>query len=450
MPIKVKADGGYADTVAVLAKVGGAYAPVGDVFVKESGSYRSVEADVWPPVADGEQAAVALDFINDRYWWDGQAHTYDELVATGSPTRGTDGLATGEDGYLQIPWSGWHNPEEMTIFADVRRDWPNEGTGCVFSFGNVGAAARAEFDMLAGSTGRTLLFDAGFVVQSYGQGAQFARFGSSFKNGGSIFGEVSAAPPANLGTGFTVGLGSGGDIGRRKFDGSDYFGATDNGRIRSVVLFNRQISDSAFDSLMLQTNFTNLHLLGDSFINSYDDSGVGASRAIRLLMTDGQRALSMDGVGGSSLAEQAVRYAASEDEVKSRTLVIMDGGVNGDAAANLAALQSIVSNCTSGRWLYVQPSPENFIQGSDARATWDGIQSTLLSWITSTKGANRYVECLTALKAANDGSDQDLADVANNIVPTSLRLPGDAIHENNAGAFVRWSQIWNRIKFLGW
>lgn len=402
----------------------------------------------WVPTADGVPASVYLDFVNNRYWWNGAQHTFAELGAQGGATRDANGLNTGATGYIPLPWNGWHSPTGVTVFADVRRDWPNANTGCVFSYGNSGGAPRAEFDVTSGSVGRTLLFDGGFVVQSYGQGAQFSRLGSNFSSTGSIFGELSAAPAANLGAGFTVGLGSGGDVGRRKFDGTDYFGATDNGRIRSLTIFNRQISTSAFNTLMLQTNFTNLYTLGDSFINAYSDAGVGASRAIRLLMTDGQRAFSMDGVGGSSLADQATRYAAATAEQKSRTLIIMDGGVNGDASANLAALQSIVSNCASGRWLYVQPSPENFIQGSGTRTTWDGIQSTLLSWITANGGANRYVECLTALKAANDGSTQDLADVANNIVPSSLRT--DTIHENNAGALVRWTQIWNRIKLLGW
>lgn len=414
----------------------------------------STDPTAWVPSADGQKASVFLDFVNNRYWWSGAVQSYASLTATGAPTRGADGVNFGATAALSIPASTWFTAAEGTVLFDARLDWPNSGTKTGFSFGNVGGAPRAELSLESDSSGSILLFNGGFISQGgMGNGGQFPRYGVTWKNGVNVFGGVSqdgivlaAAGSIN----FDQSLGSGNQMGRRIFDGGQNLSATNTGRLRTLTIFNRQISQAAFNTLMAQTSFTNLHVLGDSFVNTYSDVGNNAARAIRLLMNDGYRLFTMDGVGGSSLADQATRYSASSAAVKARTLIIMDGGVNGDATANLAALQTIVSTCTSGRWVYVQPSPEDFIQGGASRTTWDGIQSTLLAWITANGGANRYVECLTALKAANDGSAQDLIDVANNIVPTSLRLPGDPIHENNAGSLVRWGQIWNRIKSLGW
>ncbi|MER8503875.1 hypothetical protein [Mesorhizobium sp. M1142] len=61
---------------------------------------------------------------------------------------------------------------------------------------------------------------------------------------------------------------------------------------------------------------------------------------------------------------------------------------------------------------------------------------------------NFYVDLIGPLQAANDGSAQDLTDVANGIVPASLR--SDAIHFNNAGYTIADNTIYAKMVALGW
>ncbi|MER9706026.1 hypothetical protein NKJ10_17520 [Mesorhizobium sp. M0204] len=61
---------------------------------------------------------------------------------------------------------------------------------------------------------------------------------------------------------------------------------------------------------------------------------------------------------------------------------------------------------------------------------------------------NFYVDLIAPLQAANNGSAQDLTDVANGIVPASLR--SDAIHFNNAGYTIAGNAIYAKMIALGW
>ena len=171
-----------------------------------------------------------------------------------------------------------------------------------------------------------------------------------------------------------------------------------------------------------------LHILGDSFANTtYFLPAVKAAYS-------GYK-VTIDGVGGSTLTQQASRYALTP-ALWNRTLIIMDGGIEAGPEAPLA---EIISHTSEDRWLYVQPSPGNKANAeSGSPPNYENWTNWLADARTVVPNGN-YVECLAALQAANNGSGTDLADVAAGCVPSSLLTdaPAEKLHEGATAAGIR-------------
>ena len=104
----------------------------------------------------------------------------------------------------------------------------------------------------------------------------------------------------------------------------------------------------------------------------------------------------------------------------------------------------MTSSLTTSKWVWVQPTPREMKEGQIDRDLWNADTATIEAFV----GVGHYSECLTALKAGNNGSANDLQDVADNIVPRSLRI--DDTHENLKGTKIRTGQISIFIKTQGW
>ena len=189
---------------------------------------------------------------------------------------------------------------------------------------------------------------------------------------------------------------------------------------------------------IIQVAALNVHILGDSFVASL----VFEEEMLNNFVARGCEFTS-DGVGGSTLAQQKVRFDATTQYYED-VLVIMDGGLDDTAIDAKAAIDAIVSHLTHDKWVWVQPSPLEYIVGSAARIDWDAKVSDIAAHV----GPSHHVECLSALKAANDGSADDLQDVADNIVPRSLRT--DSIHETDYGLHIRTKSVQRFIAAKGW
>lgn len=63
-------------------------------------------------------------------------------------------------------------------------------------------------------------------------------------------------------------------------------------------------------------------------------------------------------------------------------------------------------------------------------STYGGIRQ-LYSSLLSARYGDRSLDVVPLLQAENDGSDTDLSDVGDNVIPDSLRA--DAIHPNSSG-----------------
>lgn len=179
------------------------------------------------------------------------------------------------------------------------------------------------------------------------------------------------------------------------------------------------------------------HVLGDSFVTT------NFVNSLRFSFGAIEGFVTSDGVGATTLTQQAVRYANTPD-YHSYNLIIMDGGLDTVGQVSIDAIESMTRNLTHSRWVYVEPSPSNFKLGTTERAYHDSLVQAIRNYV----GNDRFVECLTALQAANDGSTEDLQDVADGLVPRSLR--SDFIHENAAGEAIRTKVIADFLNAKGW
>lgn len=150
-----------------------------------------------------------------------------------------------------------------------------------------------------------------------------------------------------------------------------------------------------------------------------------------------------NGVGGSSLTEQYGRLLIDPSSW-GKLLIVMDGQIEVTAEQAIAALQNMAALLCHDRWLYLQSVMSvPFTIGSPERIAHDANDALIATAI-----GDHYVETYQALADANDGSPQDLADVAAGIFPTSLRL--DDYHLNDAGKAVYAQCALQRATELGW
>ena len=135
-----------------------------------------------------------------------------------------------------------------------------------------------------------------------------------------------------------------------------------------------------------------------------------------------------DGVGGSSLAAQAVRFAdaiAADATVADRTLIIMDGGLTDTAEAAITAIDDMVSRLTHDRWLFIQSTPFYENNGDGIQEKWAALETHV--------GAEHWVSTYEEAQAANDGSPEDLAEIARGLWPLSLKSSASDQHPNQDG-----------------
>lgn len=170
-----------------------------------------------------------------------------------------------------------------------------------------------------------------------------------------------------------------------------------------------------------------VHMVGDSFLNN-----LSSDNAVRAGLANKLRTITKDGVGGSTLAEQAARFALTP-RYYGHILLIVDGGLS-DATLEIAqaAIQDMVGRLSHSRWLYMQG-------GLDSATRAEGMPNRILmndlnDWVLNEYGAAHYVETKTAMQALSTGSANDLADLAVDAWPRSCTASGLATDVHPAQA----------------
>jgi hypothetical protein len=183
-----------------------------------------------------------------------------------------------------------------------------------------------------------------------------------------------------------------------------------------------------------------MYVLGDSFVStSY------MLRDYLPLKFTAPRNITYDGVGGSSLADQATRFDSASTHW-GKVLIIMDGGLSDTQANALAAIADIVANLTgTPKWLYIQsfPSTTYGAIGNAAYTTWATTTAAIAA-----QYPDNYVATLAPMQAFGDGTANDNSDIANGWIPRSLRT--DDIHPNKLGSEYLAQIIAAAIEAKGW
>lgn len=186
-----------------------------------------------------------------------------------------------------------------------------------------------------------------------------------------------------------------------------------------------------------------IHLLGDSFLND-----VNVTSRLHLGLTNKRRTITKDGVGGSNLAQQKIRFDGTPQWYSS-VLVIVDGGHTDDLAAAQAALQAMIAKLTHNRWVLVEGGYDitDRAAGSPLRTTIDAFYA----WIVSTYGAAHFCPTLDYLQTFSTGDANDLADIAADVVPRSQTTDGLHLSATAGGGHDNYAhQIIEHILAQGW
>lgn len=202
----------------------------------------------------------------------------------------------------------------------------------------------------------------------------------------------------------------------------------------------KAIAKKSFDGL------APIHVLGDSIWNedTYANRGGLSNRIRALAAARGHVPWSTSIVGGTNLEQFYTRYLATPDHYGSN-LIIGEGGLDTSGVDTLGAVQDIVGLHTGEDWVIVEPivSSEK-TAGSAARIEHDAAFDAIVAWA----GEGRIIRTHDSMIAANDGSANDLTDVANDVCPRSLRT--DGIHPNSAGKDVLAGVIYSALLARGW
>lgn len=194
--------------------------------------------------------------------------------------------------------------------------------------------------------------------------------------------------------------------------------------VKRVSYWPRKLSSISGQADLYTSRQHEILMLGDSFTNPT------LAGAIRTRITG--RNLILDGVGGSTLQQQAARLE-TEPGLWDRTIIIMDGGLE-ETLDYMDGLRRIVACCNAAghaRYVYVQGSCGNNTQYALGTALRDGLEAAW-SEVAAYMGADRYMPTFAQMRGFGDGGATDNALVAQGLMPRSLT--SDGLHENALGS----------------
>ena len=398
---------------------------------------------------DGSRPTLDFDAASDKYWWNGALHPRSDLTTVaGTPTWGAEGVLIDGTDRLQIPTTSvpsWFSWLEGTFYVEWFRE-DNAAVGYVASLrgGSGGTAVRVDVSIGTDRRATFALIDGaapggGVYAVNTSQPSTFPRT----NRGRGVMAYSVGQPVSIADRGVLTNLvtNQASLVGVSPTEAAvGYFRGTNlsqlMGYAKRIIFWPKRYSDSWITGLSARSS-RSLHLLGDSFATAeYLQAGAAAS------MLNDDRTFSIDGVGGSSLTEQAARYALAPQHW-GKTVVIMNGGLEGTLAENIAAINAIAAN--AGRMLFVEPSPAELAAGTADRIAWDAHRDGLLAHV----GVDRWVPTLARALTLGDGGANDNADIANSIWPRSLRV--DTMHPTVTGwAGVIGYQVANKLATNGW
>lgn len=151
------------------------------------------------------------------------------------------------------------------------------------------------------------------------------------------------------------------------------------------------------------------------------------------------------GQGGEYILEQMALYPEKYGDITVFWLCNNDIQDSGDATAIQAAIMAYiatgVSRVTSGKYVVMTlvPNHERVV------GTFGGDLITSVNNAIISAYPNNHIDIRTELQSFGDGSADDLADIANGLVPRSLRIAADNVHHNHKGMGIIAGIVWDFI-----
>lgn len=337
----------------------------------------------WVPLG----AILLVDFENHRAWWNGGPKAISQLSDTGTNGKTLEFSALGE---------AWQSA--ATISIDYEYDYTNY-------FASGGGGPFFQWQVSASHYLRILCWDTSspqnrMVPRVYyslnGTSGSFVRDNNNSKGiyrqrttyalaaGAVIRGQQNNRLVGGAETLGSAWMQPGTLYFRSRSDNSDEL---THATLHKVVVYPRALSDSEIAARGADGAGYPLHFLGDSFLSS------GLITENVLSTQTKYIGFSTDGVGGSTLQQQADRFDLTPEFWQS-TLVIVDGALELTGAQAVAAIAQMVGNLPHERWVYVQANPIN-PNGDSRRTDWNSYQAEIEAYC----GADHYCATLDAMIA---------------------------------------------------
>jgi len=388
-------------------------------------------------------AVLHVDFTAGHFYWDGAVKTLDDLSVSSN------------GGYYLDYGFGFTDTAVVALdFEHVQ----NTATGTVFSWtSGYSAGNRIEFKVNNGPLDRGLtcyikplsggsadsqtltLNSISGDIYTVGSGrhrvlvklinetlVNFQPDNGSSRNGDKIVGTLST--PTRLG------------FGNRAWAPGDPDDPYTNGNLRSVTIYNTNPSDAQTNVIGQRGYTMPIHLLGDSFLNNYKIFAelMGLTKGL------GYISYSQDGVGSSTITEQAARLASNNPKWHDSILVISDFGFDGTSADAITAIESMLSALGHNKWVYLEPAPAED-DGTAARDTWNAKVSDMRTYC-----GTHFVDTLSVALANGDDSTEDNAEIAKELWPLSLKTSLTDFHPSALGEQLIAEIIRDALSARGW
>lgn len=387
----------------------------------------------WVPLG----ADLHVDFDANRFFWNGQVRSLAELTMRAG-------------GGYDLNYGNWFDATSgATIAIDYTHNIDAAPSGQVFTWTSAGGQ-RVEVGVYNIGNGRytVRLYSnaaspanfAVFPVNTTYEGRGRHRVAFTVKNGehtraifdNGLTGQMAFAGLPSFQQPTKISLGAW----AWNNGNSPYL----NGTLHSVTIWPAAKSNAELDAIGASSDMPPVHFLGDSFLsNSYMTDQLLLQSA-----TKGYLAISSDGVGSTSLAQQATRVASyTTTKFYDSTLVIMDGGLDDTEQVALASLGRILSYWPHNRWLYVQPAPPNgdYATRSDWNARMRAIQNFC---------EGHFVSTLREAMRLTDRSTADETEVTQVRWPVSTKISALDFHPNTKGHAMLAKRIYAELERRGW
>lgn len=218
-----------------------------------------------------------------------------------------------------------------------------------------------------------------------------------------------------------------------------------DGKIYSGFVVNRSLTSGELESVRVwQDAAQAVQCWGDSLT-----AGTGTDPAHAYparLSHDTGWACDPHGYGGQTSATILGYFQADTSRRKEWVQIIWVGTNDSIAQDGLDPTKANIATFVAG----VQGAGRYLVLGLfrfDGGTTTPQNLTDMYAYLQATYG-NRFVDVRAYLQGYNDGSANDLADIANGLVPRSLR--SDNIHLNNVGYQLVSNCLFGRMKTLGW